>query len=254
MTLIIGVLCQDGVVVGADSSVTFSAGSTPTIEQPDHHKIQIITGDVILAVTGQVGMGQRFKYVIEQHRNCLKDRHAINGVTLLSQAAARNFSSTGAPKGSLGAILAFYANSDFHLCEFGVNDFQPELKTQETCFVSMGCGQPIGDPFLALLRRTLWENTSPTVNEAIFAVTWVLDHAIKVNPGGINAPCRLALLIKPDKGTPEARILPDSEVQEHLSNVKGAEEHLRQYGKGAPAPTTNEHLEPPAPPAQRAPA
>ena len=34
MTILIGVLCKDGVVIGADSSATFDAGGIRTIEQP----------------------------------------------------------------------------------------------------------------------------------------------------------------------------------------------------------------------------
>jgi hypothetical protein len=34
MTILIGVVCEDGIVIGADSSATFSAGQIPTIEQP----------------------------------------------------------------------------------------------------------------------------------------------------------------------------------------------------------------------------
>jgi hypothetical protein len=234
--------------LGADSSVTLAAGRAPTIEQPTREKIQIITNDVLLAGTGQVGMGQRFKFEVEQHRDYLKDPHAINGVRRLCHAATENFISTNAEKGQYGAILAFYANGTFHLCEFGIADFQPELKTMENWFVSMGCGQPIADPFLALLHKIFWKNKPPKVNEAVFAVTWVLSHAIEVNPGGINGPVRLAMLTKPDRNV-EARFLDDDELQEHQNNVQGIEKYLQQYGREPPGPAAEAPSPPPGPPA-----
>lgn len=34
MTILVGVLCKDGVIIGADGSATFGAGQMRTIEQP----------------------------------------------------------------------------------------------------------------------------------------------------------------------------------------------------------------------------
>ena len=47
MTVIIGVLCKNGVVIGADSSATFSIGTLRTIEQPFEQKIQVIDNHVV---------------------------------------------------------------------------------------------------------------------------------------------------------------------------------------------------------------
>src|SRR5258708_32788053 len=63
MTVLVGILCSDGVVIGTDSA----AASSPipghvTLEQQDQPalKIEIIGADVITAVTGSVGLAQRF--------------------------------------------------------------------------------------------------------------------------------------------------------------------------------------------------
>ena len=63
MTAIVGMLCNDGVVIDADSSSTFSTGRERTIEQPSE-KISIIGGSIIIAGTGQVGLDQRFTEVV----------------------------------------------------------------------------------------------------------------------------------------------------------------------------------------------
>ena len=54
MTILVGLLCKDGIVIGSDSSATFGTMQNRTIEQPTD-KIEIIDGKVIIAGTGQVG-------------------------------------------------------------------------------------------------------------------------------------------------------------------------------------------------------
>lgn len=65
MTAIVGILCKDGIVIGTDSSATFSASTTSTIEQPVK-KISIIENRVIVAGSGQIGLDQRFCDVVKQ--------------------------------------------------------------------------------------------------------------------------------------------------------------------------------------------
>lgn len=51
MTVLVGVLCQDGVVVGSDSAMTFAAGGTfRTVEQPAD-KTFVVSPDVLFAGT-----------------------------------------------------------------------------------------------------------------------------------------------------------------------------------------------------------
>jgi 20S proteasome alpha/beta subunit len=67
MTAIVGIRCKDGVVIGADSSATFTdGGQVRTIEQPTEKKIEIIGDKVIVAGTGSVGHGQRFCAVVRK--------------------------------------------------------------------------------------------------------------------------------------------------------------------------------------------
>jgi hypothetical protein len=56
------------------------------------------------------------------------------------------------------------------------------------------------------------------VNDAVFAVTWALEDAVEVNPGGVNDPIRIAVLAK-QKGRLKARVLSDDELREHKQNV-----------------------------------
>ena len=60
-------------------------------------------------------------------------------------------------------------------------------------------------------------------------MTWALDHAIELNPGGINGPSQIAILTRDDGNLLSARLLDDYEVAEHLNSVRGAESHLALY-------------------------
>ena len=86
------------------------------------------------------------------------------------------------------------------LCEFSIDGFQPTLYTPEMWFCSMGSTQMITDPFLALMREIFWPTAQPTMGQAVLAVTWALDHAIAVNPGGVNGPVQIAVLERHKSG------------------------------------------------------
>lgn len=236
MTIIIGVLCKDGVVIGSDSAATFGytlpAGLMATIEQPCH-KIDVISGKIILAGTGQVGYGQRYLEVIKRLWTT-GDFHKKSPVEIgkmLSKAGIDDFAYTQGSKGEYGALVAFPADGAAYICELAVKDFQPELKDEKIWFVSMGSGQAIVDTFLALMRSVFWPKTNPaTYEDGIFLVHWALRHVIEVNPGGINAPACIAILTKGKKpGEFEARMLSDEDLRESEGNIEGAIASLRDY-------------------------
>ena len=63
MTVIVGISCSDGVVIGSDSTMVagrLTTGYTIERQQGDVLKIEVIGEDTITAVTGAMGLGQRF--------------------------------------------------------------------------------------------------------------------------------------------------------------------------------------------------
>lgn len=228
MTIIVGILCKDGVVVGADSAATFHAGQTRTIEQVTK-KIEIVADRVIVATTGAGGMGQRFAAVVEQAwHDKVFTKPAIEVGKALSAAGISDFASTQAPRGTFGALVAFPCQQKPCLVEFGETDFQPELKTKNIWYVSMGSGQTIADPFLGLMREAFWDDGVPSCKDAEFVVTWILSQAIKLNPGGVNGPMQVAVL-QPAEGNFIARVLDQPEIDGHEENVEGLIQHMRKY-------------------------
>jgi 20S proteasome alpha/beta subunit len=228
MTAIVGVLCRDGLVIGTDSSATFTSGNMRTIEQPVE-KLTIVAGTVIIAGAGQVGMGQRFNHVVQgAYDQKIFKGHHIEVAKELCRLGIADFMFTSAQKGAYAALVGFPIHDKPYLCEFASGDFQPEFKDERMWYCSMGSGQPITDPFLALIREIFWMSGPPTVQDATFAVTWALDHAVAVNPGGINAPVRIAVMERVG-GKLASRILDDNDLQEHRQNIDQAKERLRSY-------------------------
>jgi|ERR1700677_4650256 hypothetical protein len=243
MTAIVGILCRDGLVIGTDSSTTFSSAvGSPIMEQPTE-KLSLISNCMIVAGTGQVGLGQRFCHVVEvafsEGKVFLGSKHYTAVGNELCKRAVADFAYTTATKGQYGALVGFVLGDKPYLCEFAVSDFQPEFKTETIWYGSMGSGQAITDPFLALMREVFWDKGPPTVQDATFAATWALDHAIQVNPGGINGPARIAVMQK-TSGKYRAKMLDESELEEHRQNIQQAKERLRAFPalQSADAPGT----------------
>ena len=232
MTVIIGVLCQDGVVIGSDSSSTFVTKTIRTIEQKCQ-KVFVVNNNIILSGSGQIGLGQRFMAIVENFSR-QKDfipLTPLDKCTNLCAQAIKHFVSTNVQTGQYGALLAFPSQNNHYLCEFAETDFQPELKNKKTWFVSIGSGQPIADPFLGLMKKVFFEKKSnPTVKDGIFIVTWALQHCIELNPGGINGPEQIGVLSKnKETGNYIGQILEEAELAEHTSNVKDVEDYLGEY-------------------------
>jgi hypothetical protein len=102
----------------------------------------------------------------------------------------------------------------------------------------MGSGQVLADPFLAFVSKVLWKNRMPTVDEARFGVYWVLDHTIKLAPGKVGPPIRLATLRKHENVWAAA----EQDTQEFAQYVEEIEQHI---GKFIRAPVEEAPANPP---------
>ena len=175
MTVLIGVRCSDGVVIGADSAATSATGNIHLLKL-GYDKIVIVGGRVIVAGTGQIGLGQRFAEQVKlAHDQKLFQSKPVEVAKQLSAMGRNDFSQTGATMGSYGALVAAPADGVGQLIEFATADFQPELKNGKIHFVSMGSGQMLAEPFMSFVDRTFWKSKAPDVKTALFGVHWALS-------------------------------------------------------------------------------
>lgn len=234
MTVLVGLYCTDGVVVGTDSAATFTHGHTPTISQLTT-KIETIEDRLIVATTGSVGLGQRLEHHIAEEwrdKGFQKGAHIVS--TKIAQRALTDFQSTGVQRHpqlglGFGALLAAPIGNKQCLIEYDTVDFQPEQKTDTLVFVSMGSAQPIADPFLGFIKRVLWNNEPPTVREGIFGALWTLTHTIALTPSMVGGPPQIAILERAGKEQWHARKLDDDDLGEQKEHCKDIEQHLAAY-------------------------
>lgn len=244
MTVVVAVLCDDGVVIGTDTSATSAAaGLLKTVEQPVR-KIDVVRDRIIVAGTGEIGLGQRFVEVatkVGKPKELFQGGSSKDFPMQLSIAARENFGSTGAfkqretPTGKelfaeYGALVAYPHRNKPQLVEFAPGTLQPEWKTPaQLWYASMGSGQPIADPFLGLMRRVYCPESPPSLATGRFMAFWTLHHTCDVNAGGIKEPIQLAVLDADENGNLTAREFGDDQLEEHRQAVDDAETYLGDY-------------------------
>jgi len=245
MTLIIGIKCKDGIVLGADGAATLGAMGQGIILQP-MKKLEIISNAIVLGVSGPVGLGQRFKGELEQlwSDRKLSGKQTFEAMGILRQAlwkhAKEEWEVATVTKQSIGNIallsaacqtlLAIPVSKKLCLFQFD-QQCAPEEATENLPFVAIGSGQNIADPFLAFLRRVFWpDRLLPSLADGIFATVWTLEHAIKTNPGGVADPKQIVTV--KNKGSDfKIRELPEVELEEHIEAGYSAEKYLANFKK-----------------------
>lgn len=208
---------------------------------------------MIVAVTGAVGLGQRFFQVLDdecQHGNEIDKRlnsTPIEFVTKLARKTIANFEGTRSPIQSnpsygwgFGALIGFGGErTGPQLVEMDHLQFHPELKGLQDeqgvlkgkPFCTMGSGQPLADPFIAHAHRVLFgEDSLPTVAQGRLLVTWTLKHVLTYATGGVGGVLRIAQLTKPGRVWMAETI----NVEEAQQQVQEIEAYIGCFGKQDP--------------------
>lgn len=267
MTILVGVKCSDGVVLGSDSAVT----SAPMLgmnvmTETGASKIERPFGDepLIAATTGSVGMSMRFFQELRDHYTDNQNikrwlRHsAVKFATALAGIVTKNFMSTFSPVMQnpqigfgLGALVGFVAEDKPQLVEFDSVQFQPDFKGVQDAasgrwrtrpYATMGSGQTMGDPFLAEANSLLFgADAVPSLKQGKILATWALKHVIKYNAGMIGGPIQLAVIEKHEQKW-RAQLIDSGECEQVVAQI---EQHVRSFwdepgeaaGEAAEAPS-----------------
>ncbi len=231
MNLLVGVLCEEGVVVGSADSAAATSGGSGLLEERTSGTL-VVEKDLILAGSGRVGLAQRFAALVTAIRS---DSRFPNwtGLTIaraISTEVVNDFTSTRYEKGQFGAMVAFHCIDGFQLCELAASDLQPEMKTPQRWFASMGAGRSLAEAFLGFLRRTVFSGSPPGLEEAAFAAAWALDYAAGPSAGVAPGPWQIAVLTREAFDMPcAARLLSAEELADQIARVRAAEKHLGAY-------------------------
>jgi 20S proteasome alpha/beta subunit len=242
MTLIIGIKCEDGIVVASDAAATFgSVGTGQTIRQ-ETKKLRIIENRIVLGTSGQVGLGQRFAAELQDcysHKE-LSDKTPVVAMTIISERFRKHIRAEAEMAKITVGLIGSQANTAWIsaslvavpiskcLCLFEF-DHQgaPEEKTDELPFACVGSGQGTADPFLAFLRRILWRGHLPTSQVGILSAVWAIKHVTETSPGGVAEPIQVVHVELSEK-VAIARELGEGELQEPRRVIDVLEESLRK--------------------------
>ena len=268
MTLIIGIKCSDGFVIGADGAATYAAsGGTMTIRQAFKKKIRMVSNQGIVATSGAVGIAQRIWGQIcdVQHSSKIfiagsptkpasekplaqAKTHEVMAYLRqiiwetigreldIARSAAQSIGAQAYSAASSSTIVCLMAGGKPCMIQFDQQG-SPEEVNEDLPFVAIGSGQIIADPFLAFLRRIYWPHALPDIQEGIFTAAWALNHTIQTNPGGVGFPLQI-ITFKQIEETDAKGIksknwrteeVPEAAWQEHLQASEGIEKMMASH-------------------------
>lgn len=243
MTLIIGIKCSDGVVLGADGAAMISSQIGQfSIQQPIEKKLQVI-GDnkAVLAVSGPVALGQKFKSILEDF---LADSQLTSPIHMGTKQLQQLFwppvelqmAIAEKAKGCLGqlaiqnalseSIVVLVTSGDLRLLVCDQQCSFEEL--EDISFTAIGSGLNYAFPFLAFLKRVFFPNALPDTRVGVFCTVWSLIHSIKTAPGGIAEPLQIMVITNED-GHLSIAEYDRSQIEEDIQACYEAESHLKKF-------------------------
>lgn len=238
MTLLVGVLCSNGVVIAADHQATHGGMGQQTVGQ-SVTKVQVINGEALYATSGHKGLGQQLHAIVERKQPEFKNQGYAANIVKLQEAvrpivdpafqtarhAAGVLGNAAAGDCICGGLLAAGFKDGMKLIEI-TPQVAVEYMTADMPFISMGSGKASADPFLGFLRKVFWPTTLPTLQEGALAAYWTIQHAIDMKVAGVGFGVDI-FAVEPSDKSCKARELEDAELAEHAEFMKAAEEALR---------------------------
>lgn len=246
MTLLVGVLCADGVVLGADSGATFGALGQSHVMVP-MSKVEVVQDSALIAVSGPVGLGQRLTGEFDRMLRSLRGApyKVMTDLRAVFWAQMKpEYEAAAIARGSIGnvannsvlstTLLAMNIGGSAHLFSFDQQG-APEEVTAKMPVVSAGSGQHNADVFLAFLRGVYWDDgRAPSLDEGVFTALWAIEQCIEISPGSLQGPARIFTLVP--EGRPSARQVPEAELQEHRQAIAEAKLLLKRSRQETEAP------------------
>jgi len=247
MTLIIGIKSSDGIVIGADSAATISTPTgQPTVKQ-DVKKLEIISSNIIIGNSGQVGFCQKLKDELNiRIQEPKKDIRKINDKNKLKRELQEILLRINEKDIEIGQkfnpifpnlvksnltnhlLIALPFINRPILLQFTIT-FNIEEAEIGIPFASAGVIQPLADTFLAFIRSIFWEEKElPSFQMSIFSLIWTLDFCTKIAPGYVCGPFQV-IELREKSGNCVAREIPNEELEEHYESINSLLTRFKEY-------------------------
>jgi hypothetical protein len=221
-------------------------------------KIDTCDGRALIAVSGPVGLGQRFGGVFK----AILDDGTLTSpsweaMTKISAAFRPHIEAEIGPARAMAqligqeaynsvlshSVVAMCLDGAAHVFQFD-QQAAPEEASASLPFVTIGSGQQLGDAFMAFFSDVLWTHGKlPSIGQGVLATLWTLEESIRVSPAGLQAPSRIWVL-EASASSCNSRELEKSDLDEHYQAIEELKAALRGYKHKLPVPDSA----PPKPP------
>lgn len=229
MTVVVTFLCDDGVVVAADSMLTPSFGGI-SVGHHDCRKVHLLEDKQVFAYAGDSGLAARVRAIATSLEPTTDEPGALEYPLRVTRRAIEDFNATGLARDQIeiNGVLAFHRDNAFQSCVFE-GMFQPRLLDKDHYYAALGTGKLSADPFLRFLTGVFCLEGRPSVRQATLLATWVVHHVIETNPGGVAGPIQISTL-EMKNGIVSARELNvETDIQEHMQAIQSAGDALRDW-------------------------
>ena len=232
MTLVLGIRCGDGIVVGADSMIT--SGSLRGNVRVDGKKIFLLPDDRgIVACAGDVVVSQIVMDDLREQWPSIAGAEIGSEVKdLVSKSIRRALADENSQFERLdfSALVALTIQHQATLLLY--RGTQPAFEARDgVYFLRAGSGDLFASLFQKLLERIFWNGEAPPlIGDGVFSALWTLTHIIEANAAmGIGGPPRIAVLEdRSNQGDWRSRMLPNHELDEFQQLIQSLESSMRQ--------------------------
>jgi len=248
VTVIVGILCQDGVAIASDRQITATAvvplSQPPTLQTSiaATTKIAVIENDVLLGVSGTPTIGDEYEVVIRKNYSRFKGglyENATRAVQREIREIINEHIKTAISLVPLVGQLVAYSQA---VCEcLLVANFRDGIKLiqilqhggfditkAEMPIKVIGSGQYHADPFMVFLKNTFWPQRLPTVQEGILAACWAVDYSIEVGAPMVGRDIDAFTLAPDGRGRIRARQMSADQIKDHRGFIAAGRERLRE--------------------------
>ncbi len=229
MTAVLGVLCQDGVVLGSDGANSAVTQGGRIQYERAKYKVWTIGNCAMGVSSGSATVGQWLRIGVQRfcHKIDREDPDVYNAAENLQDQILRTMEKVGLePSSNDKALVALSLGDSISLIQFSGATMVPKLVEQDLHYESIGGGSRIVAPFFEFLKDIFWERQLPTVDEATIGVVWAMQHAIATSGAGVRSPISVGIMRK-DKAP---HILTPAEVseeaEEYILRMKNALKEL----------------------------
>lgn len=205
MTLIVGIKCADGVVVGADGGVSIPGG----ILEPAR-KLRVLHDELIMGVAGHNGLGQLFRDRVARFWKSTdkpasdettteyvrRIRNAIleDAVTVAAQANAFKPHHGGISEHvNFESLIALPINGQSELIRIAPGG-SLAVENNGPPYFAIGSGAAQATPFLAFLRRIFFRDRLLGFDEGVLFAAWAIQNAIELGVPNVSLPLQIISL------------------------------------------------------------